>query len=284
VVTESLALALARLDRADHALLDLAFGREIPDAEIGELLGLPAGEIARRKAELVAGLSEAIAAPPEAIERELRGDTETVVRAVPQEPEPEAEPQEPEPEAEPEEPEPEAEPEVPPRDPRVRRRIALAVVPLILMGALITILATTGSDDDDDGSARERPRSERPAKSRPAERSPGEAAPGVRLEPVGAAPRGARGTARIEDGRLALRIRGLRPPADGEAYEIWLYDSVAQAVSLGRFERGTTELDAPLPENARDYRFIDVSAESADDNRNHGGASVLRAPLEPLLR
>jgi hypothetical protein len=38
-----------------------------------------------------------------------------------------------------------------------------------------------------------------------------------------------------------------------------------------------------LPARARRYRFVDVSLEPTDSNRNHSGDSVLRAPLAKLL-
>ena len=46
----------------------------------------------------------------------------------------------------------------------------------------------------------------------------------------------------------------------------------------GRLPPGTFRVSARLPEGYRRYRFIDVSREPADGNRNHSGQSVLRVP------
>lgn len=81
--------------------------------------------------------------------------------------------------------------------------------------------------------------------------------------------------------RLRVRLYGL-PPAKGGDYEIWLYNSVSNAVPLGSFARRGIDLNARLPANWQRYRYLDVSLEPADGNQNHSGQSLLRAPLARL--
>ena len=91
---------------------------------------------------------------------------------------------------------------------------------------------------------------------------------------------GASGTIRLIGGgqdRLSVSLRGL--PPRGAFYEVWLYRSVTDAVSLGRAGRSSRRLQVSLPARAADYPFIDVSLERPDGNRSHSGQSVLRARL-----
>ena len=107
---------------------------------------------------------------------------------------------------------------------------------------------------------------------------------GAALEPLPGKLDTGRGTARLEgegeEAAVSLTVTGL-PAPDGE-YEVWLYNSLSDARSLGRFAGRQIELFQPLPVDPADYRFLDVSLEPPDGNENHSGQSVLRAPLEEL--
>lgn len=81
--------------------------------------------------------------------------------------------------------------------------------------------------------------------------------------------------------RLELRVKGL-PPLDG-AYVVWLYNSALDAVGVARVARGSFALRTRLPLDPAHYRYIDISREPLDANRNHSGASVLRAEVSRLL-
>ena len=76
-------------------------------------------------------------------------------------------------------------------------------------------------------------------------------------------------------------VRGL-PKPDG-SYQVWLYNDIVDAQSLGTISGGSGKLEVKLPSDASDYKSLDVSNEPADANPNHSGASVLRAPLGELL-
>ncbi|HEX8102169.1 MAG TPA: hypothetical protein VF533_06145 [Solirubrobacteraceae bacterium] len=97
----------------------------------------------------------------------------------------------------------------------------------------------------------------------------------ARPQPLTAVPGGpgeVEGTLTAQDGRLTLDVKGLdRPPKD---YEVWLYNSLADARPLGTL---ATKRFA-LPKNADRFTYLDVSLEG-DRNRNHSGRSVLRAEL-----
>jgi hypothetical protein len=86
------------------------------------------------------------------------------------------------------------------------------------------------------------------------------------------------GRAALKGSRLTLRVRGL--PAGG--YVVWLYNSVTDARPVAAAQQGSFRVSARLPAGYRRYRFIDVSREPADDNRNHSGQSVLRVPTAGL--
>lgn len=106
----------------------------------------------------------------------------------------------------------------------------------------------------------------------------------VALQPVTPALH-AEGTARLlgrgPRTRLELRVTGL-PPLD-EAYEVWLFNSASDAAGVARVARGSFELKTRLPRNPARYRYVDISRERLDGNRNHSGASVLRVRVSRLL-
>jgi anti-sigma-K factor RskA len=103
------------------------------------------------------------------------------------------------------------------------------------------------------------------------------------VEPLGGA---AHGTATISarDGRADVQVRGLKPSADGDFYELWLLNSPDDLVSLGSFRvpaSGEVDVSVPLPGNPDDFAALDVSVEPPDGDPAHSSRSVLRAPLRP---
>ena len=104
------------------------------------------------------------------------------------------------------------------------------------------------------------------------------------LDPVAPAGRSAHGTATIlaRDGRARFAVRGLKPSANGDFYELWLMNSADDLVSLGSFRvpaSGKAEVTVPLPADPDGFAALDISAEPADGNPAHSARSVLRAPL-----
>lgn len=291
----SLRAALDRLDPAGRALIDLSFGRGIPDDALGELLGTDAAGIARRREELVAALTaqagaqeagrEAVeAAIAEAVAAPAAGPGGTVVA-------PAAEP-EPEPPAPGDSPIPAPLPVDAPGRSSPLRRATLVALPLAALGAVIAVLAASSGEEspgrDADRTAQPEPEATQgttAAGESPAEDPEPAPATGAPLKALPGAGR-ARGSASLtgtgDERRVVLRVRGL--PRTPGGYEVWLYDSVADAGSLGRFPGPGISLDAPLPQDGADRRFLDVSREPPDGNENHSGASVLRVPLKRLRR
>ena len=78
-----------------------------------------------------------------------------------------------------------------------------------------------------------------------------------------------------------MSLRDL-PPRE-EAYAVWLYNSLTDAVLVDRVVGSSLDVDERLPADPSGYKFIDVSREPIDDNPNHSGASVMRVPIAELL-
>ena len=192
--------------------------------------------------------------------------------------------------------EPEAKAETKAAGPERRSRLPLLLALLAVAAiALVVVLASSGGGDDSQpksaGSNGSAAKPSNPAKanakakgkpSKSAPKPPTAAAQEVALAPLGAAA-GATGSAALADGgkRLRLDVSGL-PDPQGGAYQVWLYDSVIDAVSLVKVSDTKLTLDLKLPANASHYRYVDISREPADGNPNHSGESVLRVPLAKL--
>ena len=263
--------ALERLDPASRALLDLSLRRRVSDDQIGSLLRISPGEVNDRRERVVHGLAGELGLETQDDVVELRA----ALREQHAEPEPELEPEpEPEPEAAPP-------PQVitPAEAKRDRRggRVLIALLALSAAVVLIVVLLAGGGDDAEEGS------SDAGAQSAPAG-SPDEPAPpaaeGIELTSL---KEGVSGTALVV-GRnggtdVELRPTGLEPGS----YQVWLYDSVADATSLRRFRGSPEVVLVKLDPEAGRHEFLDVSAEPDDGNPNHSGASVLRIPLGELL-
>ena len=87
-----------------------------------------------------------------------------------------------------------------------------------------------------------------------------------------------------DDGGLRVWVSGLAPSRPGAYYELWLLDGPERLLSLGSFRvpaSGAAEVTVPLPVDVTDFRFVDVSVESADGDPGHSGVSVLRGPTAP---
>lgn len=80
--------------------------------------------------------------------------------------------------------------------------------------------------------------------------------------------------------RLALYLKGL-PRPDGR-YQLWLYNSDGDSKPLGSLRSGSGNIEARLPPEAADYRFLDVSLQRSGEE-THSGRSRFRVPLSDLL-
>jgi hypothetical protein len=304
---DSFTAALSRLDPASRALLDLSLRRGMRPEEIGELLGTdPESVIVAREGALeqlaselgmddVSELDDVRARLAELPAAAWTG--EAMARAAEREPEtPAVEAAGPESaERGPEERTAKAEPAVAARGPAADRKpaererksrlpllLALLAVAAIV---LVVVLASSGGDEDTTAASSQPSNTQaqkpKPHKSKPAKPAAPKPGPTVKLTPLSDA-RGATGSAALTQGgkRLAIKVSGL-PPA---SYQVWLYDSVIDTVSLTKVKGAEFDLDLKLPRNASHFRYVDISREPADGNPNHSGESVLRVPLAKLSR
>ena len=258
--------ALNDLDPLSRALLDLSVKRGMSDAEIAEILGTDSESVLENRVALLRSLAEQVA--PESADAALPELEAVVADRVygDSDPEPVA-PLDDRP----------TQAHVIPSEPiasvasKRKRRSPLAVLlPVLILVALvgIVLVATGGSADDSGEPAAERPQTSTPDRAAEPQRA--------RLSAVGGVD--ARGTATVDGNRLRLRVTGL--PKDG-SYQVWLYDSIIDARSLGRLSANGT-LRVTLPANAGEFDYVDVSREPADGNANHSGQSVLRVATREL--
>jgi Anti-sigma-K factor rskA, C-terminal len=297
VPADRLPAALADLDPGNRALLDLSLRRGVSDAEIGELLRKQPDEVARGRDAVLGLLADAL----EVDGHDRRDRVRRAIAALPDDawrPPSRGEPPPPPPRGEEdyddeddkddeEEAVPVRERERPappppdevlffePEERRPRRGRLLALLGLVAAIGVLIALLVGGGDDDGDNPAPDRADRRQPANPPP------ERGRSARLAPLGGAP----GSGRLSvagDGKLVVSLRGL-PEPDG-SYQAWLYNSVADAVQLGTFRAGSGRLAVRLPARAARYRFVDVSLEPADSNRNHSGQSIMRTRLTRVLK
>ena len=160
----------------------------------------------------------------------------------------------------------------------VRRRRLLAAV-----GALAAVIAAvlvvfvwspwSGDDDDKGGDDQAQPANQARVVTR------------VVLRPTRRAERDSAGIAVVgeQENQLSLVVTAQLPRnRRNEAYEVWLYNSREDAVSLGAQQTdaaGIYQGAGPLPQDYERYKYFDVSLEKIDRNAAHSGQSVLRGEI-----
>jgi hypothetical protein len=181
-------------------------------------------------------------------------------------------------------------------EPERRNRLPLLLTLLAVCGIALVVALVAGGGDDTATTARttSTPTSATTtptAKPKPKPKPPPrKAPPGTETEPGTHQPTTVRltriartratGTARLTQGgkRLVIEASGL---PEG-TYQVWLYNSLVKARSIGGAEGTKPHMDLHLPPSASHYRAIDVSREPRDGNPNHSGVSVLRVRLAKL--
>jgi anti-sigma-K factor RskA/sigma-70-like protein len=92
-----------------------------------------------------------------------------------------------------------------------------------------------------------------------------------------------------QDGKRQVVVQAANLPptqeGDGQAYEVWLYNTPQDAKSLGAQvtdKQGRFQGAGPLPGDYSRFKFVDVSLEPIDNNSAHSGKSVLRGKMPTL--
>lgn len=160
-----------------------------------------------------------------------------------------------------------------------RRRIFGGLATVLVVGAVVAaLLLITGGDDKKSSTAGNTQTTAAQAK----------VLGQLPLKGVGKYAKSAQGVAVIaQRGTIPqLIMQAQLPPSQKrQAYEVWLYNSPTDAVSLGAStanSKGQFQGQGRLPANWRRYKFVDVSLETIDSNLKHSGNSVLRGALADL--
>ena len=175
-----------------------------------------------------------------------------------------------------------------------RRRIRGAVLGVALLAAIVVaVLALTGTFSSDDSSGNSSSASTGGTSTTPAGQNPLQLLGQIALAPLNKVK--AQGIAYLaqENKQRFLVVQAQVPPLPKKqqvaAYEVWLYNTNADAKSLGAQytdAQGLLQGRANLPANYARYKFIDISREVvSDNNAGHGNASVLRgafATIKPV--
>jgi len=290
--------AIGDLDPGNRALLDLSLRRGVSDAEIGELLRKQPTDVARGRDAVLELLADALEVNGHDRRERVREavaalpDDAWQVRAPAPPPAP-GEPEKPADERDDDEDEDDGEDRsdrdravaarelddelhFEPEGRRSRRTGLLALLGLAAVIIALILLLSSGGDDDDDSGTSQGSGSQPTQDGGPGPQPEGNS---QKLTPLGNGK--GEGMVTVTDEGATVVVRGL-PKPDG-SYQVWLYNDIVDAQSLGTITGGSGKLEVKLPPEARDYKFVDVSSEPADANPNHSGASVLRAPLRELL-
>ena len=171
-----------------------------------------------------------------------------------------------------------------------RRRLLVGGGVAAVLAAIVLAIVLIGGGDDDSESASERPAD---AAARGGGGDQGAAAgqqanviAQARLDAVDQGQQGRVGGVAVvaeQEGRPQLVVQAQLPPSgEGEAYETWLYNSPQEAQSLGgqvTDQQGRYQGTQTLPDDYRNYKFIDISREKTDRDPAHSGDSILRGEL-----
>ena len=168
-----------------------------------------------------------------------------------------------------------------------RRRLIGGIAGLVVVVLLVLVLTGTLFGGDDDGGDESQAEGTTTAQ---AQGQQTQLIGQVELEPTRLAGRNGAGFAAIAQtgDQTQLAIRAQLPPTDeDEAYEVWLYNSRDDAVSVGAQRtdaQGAYEGAGQIKKGTdyRKYKFIDISLEKVDQNAAHSGRTVLRGEVAKL--
>ncbi|MEA2478293.1 MAG: hypothetical protein QOJ07_215 [Thermoleophilaceae bacterium] len=169
----------------------------------------------------------------------------------------------------------------------MRRRIIGGVLALALVAAAIVLLVSNGGSDK--GKKADKGKAPATAAADTAAANNGGIVGEIALKPVDPKDKTSVGIAQIAtSGKdTQLGVRAQLPKVTGrKAYEVWLYNSRTDAVSLGAQQpdaKGLFTGAAKLPAGFQKYKFIDVSLEPINRDGVHSGHSVIRGAFTDLV-
>jgi hypothetical protein len=294
--------ALKAIDPVARAMLDLSIRRRLPDSSIADLAQMPPDELVRWRGEVLDQLGRQIGLTGPDMRDQVRTGLEAIdpsawvgtekgaakAKAKPT-PKPKRESQ------------------------RPSRRLLGLLGLLVILVIIVAIVSLSGGDDNGGGtpsppttttpptsttSTTTKPTSTtttKPTTSTTTTESTTTTStttppptPGVTMDPLPGMPD--RGTATIslsgsgDQLTVDVDLKGMPAPAGGSGvYELWLYNTLIGARSLGTTDSGDGSISARLPADASDFRFLDLSRESGPSDHIHSGISIRRAELAPLL-
>jgi hypothetical protein len=170
----------------------------------------------------------------------------------------------------------------------MRRRLigaGVALVALILAVLILTGVLFGGDDGDKNDKADSGSKT-----TTNANQPPTQLIGQLQLNPLDKSDKDTIGVAAIAKtgDKMQLAVQAKLPPRTGEkeAYEVWLYNSKDDAVSIGAQRtdaQGNYQGAGDIPVDYTKYKYIDISAEKIDRNRAHSGDSVLRGAIADLV-
>lgn len=284
VASRRLIEAAQALSPADRAMLDIWIHHDLDDAALARLTQTSPGAIASRRDGIVTGLALTLGLPPEHVREAIEGlACSDPVPAAQNGSAPAPEPPrgavsriDPEPPGEtgPASYTPPPSSTLGRRDGERQRgritRIAAAALASIALLAVLIVLLNGGSD------------ARRTAVPRPL-RPPAGPAHRQTFSELADGPAGVTGSVAYLGAaphvRLVITASGL-PPAGGDHYELWLYNSIIDSVPLSQLSGATAQVTVTLPPGYRRFRWLDISRQPPGA-AHHSGVSVLRTPTGP---
>jgi hypothetical protein len=168
----------------------------------------------------------------------------------------------------------------------MRRRLiggGVALVALILAVLILTGVLFGGDDDKGDKASNTNTTTN-------ASKPPTQLIGQLQLNPLDKSDKNTIGVAAIAKtgNKMQLAVQAKLPPRTGakEAYEVWLYNSKDDAVSIGAQRtdaQGNYQGAGDIPVDYTKYKYIDISAEKIDRNRAHSGNSIVRGAIADLV-
>jgi hypothetical protein len=165
-----------------------------------------------------------------------------------------------------------------------RRLIFGGAAAIVLVLAILLLTGVIGGSDN--GGDKKGDSSTTTNASRPQTQLIGQ----LQLDPVDKKDKNTIGVAAIAKtgNKMQLAVQAKLPPltSDKEAYEVWLYNSKDDAVSIGAQRtdaQGNYQGAGDIPVDYTKYKYIDISREKIDRNRAHSGNSIVRGAIANLV-